>query len=867
MVQKKVASLLSFLLILVSTLAGSLTASSVTLATPILPIRPAATASMAEESPATHDAHWGEKDSPMVIEVQALQPGTNVLTGLGVQFSAPVIVSAELMDDQGNSLQIISTLKKRSAVFDISKNPVPIPSAHYRKFYVYLTYIDNQNGKYPEGFHLIAGLLPSSFKGKYLDPYHKRWLPLGFVFNTTHDSPIFDAVLTKVIPASLNISKSLSSPPAGDIAVADNQLITVWDYDVQGEDVRISSNVVYGNLTDAGGNYVATYADLTNARLVDMTTGNILSGPVDGADDANGDYGTAGVDAKFIFNTTFVLPVGVTKVGFKVRIGTDFENNDDLTVAIVSADDVVAYGDMSNTPIVPDGTYPVAGETQTVRVGALLIETLGIPASKNIVVGSQDLLVSTYSFDAGESSEDVLVSSFTILDDVNDIGETDDFNNMDLWADLDSNGTYETKISITEQPHDNAPGVDDKVIFVLNPTLRVAKGSRMGIALIADVNMNATEGGTHILETSATDCAVVTGADTGMVIDASTAGLDINATLTIISGGTLSVTIDARSPQAQILVGNTYNVTLAVFRLWPTEEDQILNRITATDDGDDNTVTTYYLYANRDNSGNLVTPYLVDTANPVNGVAEFGGWGSMVKMPKDTYTKIYIKADMANIDGVSVVNGDTVRVTIEDPSRDIESVGIMSGMAIPGDSGISLDAAENPVYKTKPYVSMAADSPSGQFVPSPATTIAKFKLTADAATDVSLRNEDSNQIVVKINTSINDYSGTSAVRLLDNATGQDFDVTQNVDFGAGNNTATITFDFDLNNFYISAGVTKYFSVVVDTLQFEDMGDCIQAWLDDNDPANFSWGIDGSGNYATAEFTFRGDIYANVLVKQ
>ncbi len=695
MFKRFISGLLGLMLLANSGLGLLVSGTNEAVAAPAFPpVHPAAAVRIAPESPGVHDAHWGEKDAPMVIEVKALQPGTNVLTGLGVQFSAPVIAVAELTDDDGNILKTLDTLKQRRAVFNISANPVQIPSDSWRKFYVYLTYIDNSNGKYPEGFHLRVNLLPNGFSGKYLNPKNHKWMPLKFVFNT--GGPIFEAVLTQ--PQSDYTPEfkvtTLTTPPAQNVVAGET------DFDWM-------------------------YAEITNQT-----------------------------------------------------------------------------------------------EEEAIRVTAVQIEdTLG---------------------DAGDQFDGLI--------------------NAEIWADLDSNGNYETKVSNTENPYDTGALVETHLFNLINSFV---VESSVKIALRSDVSITTPEGDTHTIRVSETTAI---GNHSGANASGTYEGT--GQTMTVVSHGLLSVAVDPGSPASKLLVGGMTNAELAVFRFSVTDEDQFLNELTITDDGDDSVVSTYRFYADRDGSGNPVSPFLAGSVNPIGGVATLNIDNGVVRLTEGTYTHLYIKADIATIDGFEVNNGDTVKVTIADPSQDVRSTGLHSAYWIYGNSSISQDTAEHRVYKTIPFVNLASDSPSGPLFPSPNTTIAKFNITADVASDVSLRNESGNQLVVKINTVINDYPDgvTSAVRLFDTTNNIELDDVQYVSFGSGANTTTVTFDFDQNDFWVSAGVTKKIRIEVDTLEFDDIGDLIVAWLDDNDPNNFSWGIDGAGNYATADITFRNDIYGHVLIK-
>jgi hypothetical protein len=467
-----------------------------------------------------------------------------------------------------------------------------------------------------------------------------------------------------------------------------------------------------------------------------------------------------------------------------------------------------------------------------------------------------------YAEIANQTDEEAIkVTDITIEDTLGDAGDQfNDLVNAEIWADLDSNGSYETKVSNTENPQDTGAPVETH-LFNLNNFIVVESTTK--IALRADVSSSAPAGDTHTIRVS--DMTAV-GNDTGANASGTYEG--VGQTMAIVANGTLAVVIDASSPQSKLLVGGMTYTTLAVFRLQVTDEDQFLNELTITDDGDDNVVTAYKFYADRDGSGNPVTPFLLDTITPANGVATLNIDNGIVRLTEGTYTHINVKADIATVDGFEVNNGDTVKVTVENPSQDVSSTGISSAMVIYGNSSVSQDTAEHRVYKTVPFVNLSSDSPSGPLIPTPSTTIVKFNITADAAADVSLRNDDGNQLVVKINTAINDYSAgtTSAVRLFDATNNIELDEVQYVSFGEGSNTTTVSFDFDQNDFWVSAGVTKKIRVEVDTLEFDDVGDLIVAWLDDNNASNFSWGINGSGNYATADISFRNDIYGHVLVK-
>jgi len=488
------------------------------------------------------------------------------------------------------------------------------------------------------------------------------------------------------------------------------------------------------------------------------------------------------------------------------------------------------------------------------------VVTLETPPAQNVIAGMQGVEWMYAEIINDSTSENIFVSSIRIEDTLGDAG--DDFGalmNARIMADMDGNGSCETQLTNQMQFIDSGLPVE---AFTFSGVSGLVVATSIKVALRSDLSTSTTAGDAHTIRVSE---ITATGSNSGSSATGSYAGT--GQTMTVLTSGELAVTVDSSSPLSRLLVGGATDVNLAVFRLFASNEDQTLQQVTITDDGDDDVAVAYKFYANRDSSGNVVTPFLVGTGYPFGGIATLNLPGVTVRMPKDTFTRVYVKADIATIDGSTVQNGDTVRVTIADPSQDVRTVGLYSGNAISGNSSISRDAAEHRAYKSVPFVNVAANSPSGPLYPGYDTTIAIFNITADAASDVSLENADGNQLAVNIVTTINDYpaGATSTVRLKDQQTGLTLD-SVDVEFGAGSNMATVTFDFDGADLYIGAGMTRVIYVTADTWALEDSGDFIWAWLDDDDAANFSWGVDSAGNYATADITFRGDIRGNVLVR-
>ncbi|MFA5270103.1 MAG: hypothetical protein WC400_00595 [Patescibacteria group bacterium] len=538
---------------------------------------------------------------------------------------------------------------------------------------------------------------------------------------------------------ALVISKSGSTPATGNIAVADNQLLGVWDFDVKGESQRVSAVTMYGNLTDSTGTTV-TYVDMTNARLVDMATGNILSGPIDGADDASAVYGTAGTDAKFAFTNTFVLPVGVTKVGFKVRLSSDWANADTIVVTLNAAADVTVKGIITNNSITPGGSYGIPANTMTVKGGALVIETLGIPATSNVVINTQDMIVGTYSFNAVASGENVLVSSFTVTDTMDATsGESDDFTNWELWADLTSatssrGDAYETKISNTETPTSDAGDGTDTQAFTLTSTLEVPKGETRKVALIADVAAGATALGTHQFTSTTTACASVTGKDTGS--DIAETGTGTAGTLTIQAAGSITTAVADSNPDAALIIANaTTFTTLGAFKLMGTDEAFNVTKLSLD-------ATTGY-----ESLEKVKISYPTKTGTGTREVsvnaAAIAFDNIDMYVPKNGSAVVTASATTKRIGtGMGGTFNDAIKISLDmDANAEFAATGESSGTALNGGSTGTTNRDGNTMYmyNSAPTVVAANSSGSGTIVPGGAVDLYKFKVTADPAGAVAVK--------------------------------------------------------------------------------------------------------------------------------
>ncbi|OGB85029.1 hypothetical protein A2994_00220 [candidate division Kazan bacterium RIFCSPLOWO2_01_FULL_48_13] len=545
---------------------------------------------------------------------------------------------------------------------------------------------------------------------------------------------------------AVNISKSSTSPATSNVAIADNQLLTVWDFDVKGESVRISLVNVDIEAAASWGDG-ETYADLTNGRLVDMATGNILSGPVDGT--ADSDTASSSVDAAddgaFAFTNTFVLPVGITKIGFKVRIGSDFDGAETLSATIGIAADVTSKGLITNSAIAETGLES-SGNTQTIKAGALVMRTLTIPATSNVVVGISDYVWSTFALDASASGEDVLVSALTVTDTMDgNTANMGDIDQVELWADLDNNGSFETRISGSETPTGTDGDDTDTQAFTLTQTVRVVKGGEVRVQFIGDLGSAAYTdvGETHALTLTSGD---VTGADTGQTITETTSGTA--GTLTIAEGGSITVSIGTSNPDAGLIMAGSTKTTLGAWKLYAADEAYKVTKMTFGFTNSAGTQSTtindsvnklYVVYKDKDGVtkevGSAVSDYYVTFDN-------LDMW-----VNKSSSAEVVLKADLNKITASDPADfREDIYVTFEADDEDIDAdtagsedlftaIGQSSGVE-DDDAGTDTVGNEQVLYKT--ILTVAQDTAGlGTVLTAGTLDLYRFKVTADSLSNGS----------------------------------------------------------------------------------------------------------------------------------
>jgi len=672
----------------------------------------------------------------------------------------------------------------------------------------------------------------------------------------------------------LNVTRDISSPATGNITQAGEQSLVTFAYEVRGEDAKVTSTMITfgGNVIDAA---------VINAKLVDET-GTVVAGPKAIADTGAG----VTINADTVtFTETYIVPTGTHKYTLKVDILSAAVSTTQIIAGILNAGapvlDITATG-MNTRDAMNISAAPVIGNLQTILGVALTTTTMTQPASRLVSAGTQNFVWATASLDATASGEDIRVSAVTVNDTYNvPAGAgTDDataIQNVSIWADLTSASSargdaYETKVSNNEQfavGDDCAltapPSCKNKAIS-LTQVITVPKGTFVKIAVVGDLSTLA-DTGTPSNHTLSIPAVTATGKSTGNTPPAAAGGF--GQVMTVTGAGTLTETLGAASPLAQILVSGAQKQAVAVFKLAANNVENLdLDDIMITDAGTftNPVADAWYLYSSkRDDGGSTADPVAIAAggALPTFILAD-----NTVVIPANGSVTLTVKADIAPVDGVTVLNGDQVQATLN-AAIDTHVTGKASGAQTTGNTpapGFPLNATTHVAYASKPTITLNASSPTSPLVPNANSLLAIFNIAADAAEDISFTSTGAaNQLIITLAANCTGGGADTNVKaLLKDEGGLTLSTAAEADDAC--RPGSRTFSTWTNDLIIAKGTTKKVYLYGDTSAATAVGNSVQAYILDT-AANVTWSINlDGGNYATGDITVRGNLYANALAR-
>jgi len=646
-------------------------------------------------------------------------------------------------------------------------------------------------------------------------------------------NPTYNGSDVTIQGGSFNSVSKSNTVSSGNIAsLVSDEKLGAFTVDLKGEGVQVQTLVV--NVAGA-----AADESITLAKLVDQN-GVTLAGPVDGA--------TQTTTLTFS-NVTF--PVGITTVTVVGRLDAEWDATDTVTLSTNPSTDWsgVTGSITGNSVTLPNST--ATANAQTVKAASLVATTLANePAVASVVAGAQNKVLAVIALDASASGENIRVTSMKVTDTPASGAKAYDIDNVELFADLDKNGSYETRISNAEQFTTSVANTAETLTIVLSTPVTVAKNETIKVAVIADVASNATSG-THTVNADTTSASVVAvGANTGVTASATPTG--VGQTQTIATVGALTSALDASdatSPVVKMLLDNTVSAqTIGVLQFTASNVEDVnveTVKLTATGTNNNNVVATYELW-----DGTNLVASKANTASTVT----FGITGStLFAVEKNESKTIVVKAKMANIDGSTIVNGNTVIVGIA-AAGDVTAKGKDSNasVAVTG----TATAATRTVYEAYPTVAFDNTGVNTALVANAEYLAGKIKITNVGDKEIKF-NTGASAAAFKVEAFASGFTVGAVAGTLKAEDGTV--LVSDTTWADG----SITGDF-LSPFVISKGESRTISVYLNTTGSDGStggSDSVYLRLNDDAAGNVKYNV---GTYATAisEGTnvFKNDIY-------
>ncbi len=448
----------------------------------------------------------------------------------------------------------------------------------------------------------------------------------------TSGTPFFSGTKVTITGGSVTSFSRASEVPTQNIAEnTANQPLGGFAMDVNGEGISVQQMIFMLTASASAG---GDGSDIDSVTLVDEN-GAVVAGPVDAVQ-------VGGTNSKVTFTDTVTFPTGRHIFTIKGKLGTDFNNGDSIQASTTPSSDWsnITGQSTGDTISLSSLSSAVTGNTMTLRTGLVALSVSGTPAAQNVVAGITNATFSNIIFDATNSGEDVKFTSIKLYYDENNSLDADP-TNCHIW----DGATRLTSSAVN-------PNTDGDDTYTLDTNLVVTKGTSKTVAVKCDLSGSATTGDFDFginFDTTAIATFTGVGASSGTTITPSTPSAAITGgnSMTVSSGGALTVSEDSSSPSYKVAAGGTTGVTIGVLRFNGTNEDMRLDRVGLTMSNAAATSTP----------SDLTQVTLWDGATQV-GSAVFSGsnryatstlTSTNVIVPANGFKQLTVKADLSQI--------------------------------------------------------------------------------------------------------------------------------------------------------------------------------------------------------------------------
>ncbi len=696
-------------------------------------------------------------------------------------------------------------------------------------------------------------------------------------------SGTFDGSSTNFITLTTQGGKAtvaFNGPSASDISVGTQDAL-LYKFALVAGDQALDIRNVRVLLTGNANIYASGVALFTDISLKNMDTGS----RIDTKELTTNNSATE----TLVFNNSFIIPAGTTVnlgVTADVKNVTTFSGQT-ITVTLknmtTNSGDVKEVNTNQNvTDIVPSAD--IAGYAQTIRSSALTVQVASTPVDNTAVKGAKGIEAVGYSFAAGSQS-DVKVTALTLTGaaafnngSILPASVDDVVLSAALWDGATQVGTAKSPSSTGTLTFDNlnwtVPAGQTKKLALKIDLATSITGLDTYNAVVAFgiAQVGSTTTTTSDLSAQDKDSNTVNATDgtsdwTTPVNGYTTHG---GVEVTVTNSGTLTMDVDGDTAKSNIIVGGSLDVPMAKFKFAATNEAFLVKKLRISNDssGDDTGITQLKLtYPKQDGTMETKTAFLSA------GVADVSDLNFYVPVNKNVV--LAVSADLGAITATGV-SGDTPTMRV-DFNGAFEAVGAQSGATLnegsdvhattlmttncsdgsgvnysAGVSGCYADDAatatgnEMIVRKTKPTVTLAANSPSGASVPGLNEGL-RFTVSADAAGDVTL-----NTITFKVTSTDNAGTPTNWNKC---------DTDAGSDFGIGE--FTLYESTDLTNaisatkvgYLLSGAVCDTTATKLGFVQFHSMTNTVAAGTS----KTYVLKVDTTGASSAADDTVRFDV--------
>lgn len=407
----------------------------------------------------------------------------------------------------------------RTVQFDLNKNTDLYVSG--------VTYGYGLIGTNPNGSSNTAASTASEFVGPAATP----------------GSPFFSGSLVTVSAGSVTSVQKATSVPAQNIAVnVPNQVLGGFTTDIKGEPISVQSTTFYFNYS---GGLAASSNLLTSVSLVD-SNGAVVAGPVDAVN-------VGGVAQSVTFTDTLSLPLGLKTFTLKGKVPTGVPSGTTIVASTTPSSWSNVTGQTTgNTITIGAGVFTM--NTMTVKTAALAISVSSQPSARSVIAGVQGFEFARYVLDAGQSGEDVRLTTLPLLLALNTI----------TASQLSNCGLYDGATNLTDGTSITLAAGTNTFTFN-NGGFVVPKGTSKTLSMKCNLSSGATSGSvTWGLADNSASYTGATGYPSNLTV-AETMTASAGQAMTASTGGSYTVTIDSALLYKAVQAGAT-NVELAKFR-------------------------------------------------------------------------------------------------------------------------------------------------------------------------------------------------------------------------------------------------------------------------------------------------------------